>query len=88
MAYKQINIFGEDIIVKNQTKGKITIKNKFRLINGFIKNKYCKDCKSFMEYTYNNKKYFKCIEIGVSSSSATDIRKKDIACKLYIKKQQ
>lgn len=90
---KQIDIFGNeidvDIIFENEKKllhgGRITKKSAFRYINGFKKGNYCKNCIHFVETQYN-RKYFKCEKLGLTSSSATDIRKNDIACNLYQEK--
>ena len=84
---KQIDIFGNEIdyertlIITGKRYGK-TIKANFRNSYGFKKGFFCKNCKYFNEYTYN-RTYFKCEKIGITHSSATDIRKKDIACNLY-----
>lgn len=89
---KQIDIFGNEISVidikniGNKHLGKKSIKQKFRENYGYKKDFYCKDCDYFKEYYINGKKYFKCQKVGITSSSATDIRKKDIACNLYEKR--
>lgn len=89
---KQIDIFGNEIsivditITENKYLGRKSIKQKFRENYGYKKDFYCKDCDYFKEYHTNDRKYFKCQKIGITSSSATDIRKKDIACNLYKKR--
>ena len=90
---KQIDIFGNEVDVdvifateKNLLHGgRITKKSLFRLVNGFKEGCYCKNCNYFVEKEHN-RKYFKCKNLGVSSSKATDIRKNDIACNLYQEK--
>ena len=62
---------------------KDTIKSEFRITHGYKEGYLCKNCKSYAEYRYHNKKYKKCKLIGLSHSEATDIRKSDVACNLY-----
>ncbi len=86
MKGKQLDIFGKehDVIVCYSLpprSGK-TLKAKFRYNYGYKKGFFCKNCKYFEEHQYN-RKYFKCQKLGITSSSATDIRKSDIACNLY-----
>lgn len=64
-------------------KIKETIKSEFRRMHGYKTGCFCKDCKSFIEGHYHNRKYLKCVKMGLSHSEATDIRKSDIACNLY-----
>ena len=86
--YSQLDIFGNAIPLNeipesnNKHGGRITKKSLFRSINGYKKGFYCKNCKYFKELRYNHK-YFKCEKLGITSSTATDIRKNDIACNLY-----
>ncbi len=88
--YKQIDIFGnatplEELLEQNKHLkygGRIPKKSLFRSVNGYRQGLYCKNCKYFCEYQAN-RKYFKCKQLGVTSSNATDIRKNDIACNLY-----
>lgn len=87
MSEKQLDIFGnevdvETIIYPPSRSGK-TFKSDFRHIYGFDKEHQCKNCKYFREFYYNYKHYFKCEMLGITHSQATDIRKKDYACKLY-----
>ena len=44
---------------------------------------YCENCKYFKSIVRSGVTYFKCEKMGTSYSSATDIRKNDIACILY-----
>lgn len=83
---KQLDIFGNEVdVIEIQSlpprSGK-TLKQKFRSNYGFKDGYFCKNCKYFVECRYN-RKYFKCEKLGITSSSATDIRKGDIACSLY-----
>lgn len=64
-------------------KSTATIKSEFRRMHGYKTDCFCKDCKSFFQGRYHNKRYYKCKLIGLSNSEATDIRKSDIACSLY-----
>lgn len=87
MKMKQYDIFGNAIDVEKiqsyppPRSGK-TLKSKFRNNYGFKDGFFCKNCKYFVECQYN-RKYFKCEKLGITSSSATDIRKSDVACNLY-----
>jgi len=86
MNDKQIDIFGNEISldeIEQPIKGRMSIKDKFRYNYGYDLLHNCKNCKYFREFDYNYKRYFKCEMLGITSSAATDIRKKDIACKLY-----
>lgn len=91
MIQKQINIFGEEIPVEEvlhslpARSGK-TFKQDFRHTYGFDEKHQCKNCKYFREFYYNCKHYFKCEMLGITHSQATDIRKRDYACKLYKEK--
>lgn len=84
---KQYDIFGNEVDIETiqiyppPRSGK-TMKQKFRYNYGFKNGYFCKNCKYFVECTYN-RKYFKCEKLGITSSSATDIRKSDVACNLY-----
>lgn len=86
---KQIDIFGNevDIIIEKKQKKRLTIKEKFRQINGFKKGYKCYNCIYLDCVCYNGKNYYKCKKIGITSSKATDVRLKDIACNLFKKKE-
>ena len=60
-----------------------TIKSAFRDENGFYWEKKCKDCAHCQRFEVGLRKVYKCTEIGISGSAATDIRLKDPGCKLY-----
>ena len=72
---------------KKPNNKKLTIKEKFRSIFGIRKDVKCKDCKFFIRINGNNKYYYKCQIMGISSSSATDIRLKDYGCENYMKEE-
>jgi len=80
---KQIDIYGNEVEVVDTPIEHKTMKQKFREKHGFIQGKYCKDCKFHHRFDYHYKYYHKCEKLGMSNSEATDIRLKDIACKLY-----
>lgn len=60
-----------------------TIRSRFRSGAGFDKDHICGDCRFSMIVYAGSRKVWKCRKMGLSSSSATDIRKKDIACTLF-----
>lgn len=68
-------------------KRKLTIKQKFRLKYGYNEKVNCGNCKHCIRINGNNKHYYKCEIIGISSSTATDIRLKDYGCLKYEKKE-
>ena len=89
MTIKQLNIFGEEIdynevIEEQKPKPRMTIKERFRSINGINKSHKCKECQHCIRYILRNgKSYYKCQKMGISSSEATDIRLKDYSCNLF-----
>jgi hypothetical protein len=48
----------------------------------------CGDCFFFETWDYGDRRYFKCRKRGMSHSTASDIRKNDIACALFKKGDQ
>ena len=60
-----------------------TIKSHFRARAGFDANHVCGDCRFAMPVWCGKRKVWKCRKMGLSGSSATDIRRKDIACTLF-----
>lgn len=86
MNQKQLDIFGNEVdVIEIQSlppRSSKTLKSKFRYNYGYKNGFYCRNCKYFEEHQYN-RKYFKCRKLGITSSSATDIQKSDIACSLY-----
>jgi hypothetical protein len=86
---KQLDIFGGEIDVKEinkETKIKRSIKGMFRNLHGYDKSNYCKNCK-YCICDHRSRRYYKCEKIGQSYSEATDIRLKDYACDLFIKRE-
>lgn len=67
---------------------KLTIKEKYRAKFGTRTDVKCKDCRHCSREDYNDKHYYKCKIMGISSSAATDIRLKDYGCSNFIKKEQ
>lgn len=91
---KQLDIFGNEVdieIINAETKkvrgGRLSIKDTFRKIHGYNKSDYCKNCYFCICNTYRNRKYYKCYNLGLSNSEATDIRLKDYACDLFKRKE-
>ena len=87
---KQLDIYGNEIpLEETETKplehqgGRTTLKTWFRNCYGYRQGFYCKNCKYFKSIVRSGVTYFKCEKMGTSYSSATDIRKNDIACILY-----
>lgn len=82
----QYDIYGNEVEIEaeeNNHFGHLTMKDKFRLKYGFIPNKECRKCKYIQRLEYNDKHYYKCEKLGITNSEASDIRLKDVACKLY-----
>ncbi len=61
----------------------LTIKEKFRKLYGINESVKCGDCKHCIRVNTNNKNYYKCEVMGITSSAATDIRLKDYGCSEY-----
>lgn len=59
-----------------------SIKGEFRRIFGYYPNHTCKECAYCIKFT-ENRSYYKCEKMGVTSSAATDIRLKDYSCRLF-----
>ena len=76
----QLDLFGN--VPKIKPLNVKTKKGKFRQAYGYKYGYKCKDCVFFM----NGGKFKKCSKLGDTNGSATDIRLKDIACKLYKEK--
>ena len=86
---KQLDIFGKETDINSiceniNIKKERTIKGKFRSAYGYDKRNRCKECQHHIVLHYNDKNFHKCKMIGISHSSATDIRLKDHACKLFV----
>ena len=61
----------------------ISIKDKFRMVNGYDHEHKCGDCVFLARYAGTKRSFFKCEKMGYTSSVATDIRLKDTACNLF-----
>ena len=59
-----------------------TIKSRFRRTAGYKEGYKCGDCTHCKTYEYAHR-YYKCEVMGLTNSTATDIRKKDVACNYY-----
>ena len=82
----QYDIYGNEVEIEaedNTHFGHLTMKDKFRLKYGFFPDRKCGDCKYHRKIGYNDKYYHKCEKIGITNSEASDIRLKDVACRLY-----
>lgn len=60
-----------------------TIKGKFREAHGYSISHNCGECVYCIKYTGTKRNFYKCKKIGVTMSSATDIRLKDSSCDLF-----
>ena len=60
-----------------------TIKDAFRLAFGYDKYHVCKDCKYLHMVSAGSRNVYKCRKMGITASTATDIRLKDMACRLF-----
>ena len=81
MTDYQMDIFGDAVAVEDidTRMPRSSIKSRFRKMYGFDDEHICKDCK-YCVYTERDKRWYKCLLMGVSASEATDIRLKDTAC--------
>lgn len=64
-----------------------SIQGKFRMENGFVDGHRCKECSKCVAVNVGKRTVYKCTEIGLSGSEATDIRLKNMACKLFTPKE-
>lgn len=80
----QMDIFGNEVPVEQvfQQKPRETIKSRWRRMYGYRQDEHCGHCK-YCEAHVANRKYYKCVLMGVSASEATDIRLKDPACSRF-----
>lgn len=81
---EEVNLEDSNKTIKRRI---LSIKQRFRAMYGINKNVICKDCKYCIRENYNNKHYYKCKIMGISSSPATDIRLKDYGCSKWEKKE-
>ncbi|WP_427340927.1 hypothetical protein [Caloranaerobacter sp. DY30410] len=82
MILKQLNIWGEEVEVKEIRRKGRRYKTMQELY-GYTEGKICKTCKYLMRIDYHGKRYYKCQQWFVSKSAATDIRLKNKACGKY-----
>ena len=88
MTDYQMDIFGNAVSVDEiRSKEHGTIKSRFRKMYGFDDEHICKDCK-YCVYTERDRRWYKCLLMGVSASEATDIRLKDTACTRWEMKEE
>lgn len=64
-----------------------SIQGRFRIENGSVSEHRCKECSKCVAVDVGKKIVYKCTEIGLSGSAATDIRLKNMACKLFAPKE-
>lgn len=64
-----------------------TKKERFRAKYGVDKGNICRDCIFRRTIDYHNKRYFKCSKLGMTRSTATDIRLSDPACNQFLSKR-
>ena len=73
---KQLDIFGNEVIVKPEKKRRYST---MQQIHGIKEGKKCGDCKHCVGFR-QSKTWYKCKLWIMSHSTATDIRLKDTAC--------
>lgn len=64
--------------------GQMTIKESFRRVVGYDESHRCKQCKHLRKVNVGQRTAYKCEVMGISNSSATDIRLKDYACERFV----
>ena len=81
---KQIDIFGNEIPISDLPKRISGRKYKtMQQLYGELPDKKCGDCTHCVVIHHNRKNFYKCKLWYVSSSEATDIRLKNVACKKF-----
>lgn len=86
MYIRQIDVFGNEISIEDLPKPTGGRKYKtMQQMYGELPNSKCGDCKHCLKIRYHNKTYYKCELWYMSSSEATDIRLKNVACKKFEK---
>ena len=88
MSSKQIDLFGNESEIPPvvETRGRKKFST-MQELHGVIDGKTCKTCKHLCSHE-QSRKWYKCELWYQSSSSATDIRLKNKACKLYEEEQK
>ena len=82
---KQIDAFGNEIPISDLVYRPISGRKykTMQQLHGELSNKKCGCCKHCVVIRHNRKNFYKCELWYVSSSEATDIRLKNVACKKY-----
>lgn len=75
------NLFGNDN-VKSTKRERSTLKNAFRKTVGYNHDHECGTCKKCVAWPINGGVVYKC-RLLASSSTATDIKTDDVACRFY-----
>ena len=65
----------------------ISIKTKFRYMHGYDDEHKCGDCEHCVRVNAGHRTVYKCKVMGITSSTATDIRLKDIACRAWKRRE-
>ena len=65
-----------------------TIQGRFREVYGFDDSRKCRDCGNLVKINVGKRNVYKCRNIGLTGSAATDIRLKDPSCKLFEKRNE
>ena len=60
-----------------------TIKSRFRSFAGQNTEHICKECKHCVRVQCGQHAHYKCRKIGITGSSATDIRLRDFSCMFF-----
>lgn len=94
MKAMQIDIFGKMVTVEKadppqdrEQRGRPK-RATMNEMYGSLENEKCGNCAYLIRYGYRSAVYFKCEKWAVTHSTATDKRKKDIACKLFERKER
>ena len=83
METRQIDLWGgEHTLIQKERHGRCRYK-KMQEKYGELAGKTCGTCANCVRYCMGKRSVFKCKSWIVTSSAATDIRLKDIACKMY-----
>jgi hypothetical protein len=85
-----MNLFGEkdnklEFVMSYRQLGKRQKIRKYLNYRLGNKEKSCRNCSHCIKFDYHNKVYYKCEIIGVSNSTATDIRLKNVCDKHQLK---
>jgi hypothetical protein len=80
----QINLFGEEVEIKEQEpkKGGRQRYKTMQEIHGYTPGQTCGSCEYCEQHSYS-RNYYKCSQWIVSASAATDIRLKNPACGIW-----